>query len=107
MLAVKVTDASGLPCRVDFFSGSTQLGTGLPVRDRDDDGDGPNAGSAGANVYFMVWNRVSAGSHAVRAELRYSGKCRRYLGAGACCRATRVVVVTREGRRIPPLRLSS
>jgi hypothetical protein len=72
ILAARVAAPRNAVRKVEFFSGSTSLGTGTRFSERDDDEaseDGP-----GGTAYLLVWNRVPAGSYNITAEVTYRGR---------------------------------
>jgi hypothetical protein len=73
VLAAQAADANGTVAKVEFYNGTTRLGTAIPVRvasdddDDDDDGDDDDDEVRASTLYFLVLNSVPAGSYTVTA----------------------------------------
>jgi len=84
LLVAKATDPDGTVVRVQFFSGTTSLGVGMPLpgeddgEGEDDHGDdghwGDNGGDddhegieSAKNFYFLKWPQVAAGQYTLTA----------------------------------------
>jgi hypothetical protein len=70
VLVARVADSSSPVSRVQFYSGSTRLGTAMPFSERELDDDESTEGSD-SNLYMLTWNRVRAGTYTVRAVVSY------------------------------------
>jgi hypothetical protein len=90
ILSARVADADHRVRRVDFFCGSTRLGTGVRFSEREDDHE-ENGDSQDGTLYVLVWSRVPAGSYTFRAEARYGD------GGGATVTSAPVSVMVRRG----------
>ena len=74
LLTANATDTDGRIVRVEFFSGTTRLGAGVPlqVNERDDDdhyeSDDDEHSATTETLYFLSWSRVPAGQYVVTAR---------------------------------------
>jgi large repetitive protein len=75
LLTANAADAGGRIVQVVFYSGTTRLGAGVPVRaseeeedDDDDDDDDDHHSSTTGTLYFLSWSRVPAGQYVVTAR---------------------------------------
>jgi hypothetical protein len=72
VLVANVSNTGRQVRRVEFFSGSTRLGTGMPFSQKEvDDDEGDH--QSGSNLFMFVWNRVPARSYTLKAKVTYSG----------------------------------
>jgi len=72
ILSAQIDTPRNSVSKVEFFSGSTRLGAGTRLSERDDDERSSNR--EGGTAYVLVWSRVPAGSYDLRAEVSFRGR---------------------------------
>jgi hypothetical protein len=69
LLAATASDSDGSVTHVEFYAGTTDLGPGIPMTGRGDDGasDEDREHRGGGTVYALNWRRVPVGQYSITA----------------------------------------